>query len=52
MSKKTVPQISWIKEIVEAAHKVGCKVFLKDNLSRLCHDKQHGKMLDRQELPQ
>ena len=29
---KTQPQISWIKEIVEAADRTGIPVFLKDNL--------------------
>jgi len=29
------PRIEWLREIVEAADKVGCKVFLKDNLKPL-----------------
>ncbi|MCK9526849.1 MAG: DUF5131 family protein [Limnochordia bacterium] len=32
---KTQPQISWIKEIVEAADRTGIPVFLKDNLKPL-----------------
>jgi len=34
-SPKTTPQISWIKEIVEAADKADCAVFLKNNLGEL-----------------
>ncbi len=32
---KTQPQISWIKEIIEAADRTGIPVFLKDNLKPL-----------------
>jgi len=31
------PEISWVREIVEAADKAGVKVFLKDNLYPLLH---------------
>jgi len=31
----TMPRIEWISEIVAAADKSGCKVFLKDNLEPL-----------------
>jgi protein gp37 len=34
-SPKTAPQISWVKEIVEAADKAGVAVFLKNNLLEL-----------------
>jgi protein gp37 len=39
------PKIEWVREIVEAADKVGIKVFLKDNLKPLLGDNL------RQELP-
>ncbi len=32
VSAKTAPKIEWIKELVEAADRAGCAVFLKDNL--------------------
>lgn len=34
------PEISWVKEIVEAAGKAGIKVFLKDNLKPLLRNDQ------------
>ena len=35
ISKKTAPEIEWIKEIVDAADKAGIPVFLKNNLRKL-----------------
>lgn len=35
VSAKTAPKIEWIKEIVEAGTKAGCKIFMKDNLRLL-----------------
>lgn len=37
VSKKTMPKIEWIQEIVEACNKVGVPVFLKDNLKDMLH---------------
>ena len=49
-TKPTVyPKIEWVGEIVEAADKVGVKVFLKDNLRPLLIDDKGYKL--RQEMP-
>jgi len=51
------PKIEWVKEIVEAADKVGVPVFLKDNLKQLIYGQKeefygpHGVMTLRQEMP-
>lgn len=40
---KTAPKIEWLKEIVEAADKVGIPVFLKDNLKPLIQESGFSK---------
>jgi len=51
--KATMPRISWIQEIVEAADKAGVRVFLKDNLDKLLHhrwqDNVWGKLFRNEE---
>ncbi len=43
-TKPTVmPRIEWVKEIVDAADKAGCKVFLKDSLKPLVSEEFHGQ---------
>ena len=59
VSAETSPQISWVREIVEAADKAGIPVFLKNNLWNLLHEKAWdddifwatGKAKLRQEFP-
>jgi len=41
------PKIEWVKEIVEAADKVGIPVFLKDNLKPLFAHMPYDKPIDR-----
>jgi len=40
IKQSTMPKIEWVQEIVEAADKAGCKVFLKDNLKPLLRNDQ------------
>jgi protein gp37 len=40
-TKKTTPQVEWIKEIVEAGDKAGIPIFLKNNLRPLLLDFEH-----------
>ena len=44
----TTPKIEWISEIVEAADKVGVKVFLKDNLRSMLCDALAAHKIERQ----
>ncbi len=39
------PKSEWVREIVEAADKAGCAVFLKDNLKHLLLDYWNDKIL-------
>jgi len=55
VSKKTAPQVSWIREIVDAGDRAGCKIFLKNNLLPLFVEAGITKREDwtglRQEIP-